>query len=442
MKAGPALALAMLTAATAASAEPGAGLSRPQALAPFFQALDEVKSGARSRPVHILQLGDSHSAADHISGALRARLQARFGEGGRGVLPPGRPFAMYTPRQVEVPPSADWRMEASFLPSSWSKTYKPGDPELKSGPFGLSGWRMVATAPGATMTVKADPEARFDRAVVCAMAGPDAGPLTVSAGEERREMALAAAKRQPVCRSFEFKLGQRLDVTAAKPGATLLSVGLFRDHGGVAVSNLGVIGTRLADFAARDDVVLAAELRAYQPDLILLAWGVNDGFEADVDGAAYEALVRQQLVRLHRLAPGVPVLVLGAPDAQTIRPDIPMDGIHNKDFDCAPLSAGERGDFSARVAGHDAALARWYAPPNLGVVREAQRKAAGEEGAAFWDWQARMGGECSAHRWAKMEPRQVRGDHIHFTSDGGDRIADMLFRDLMAGYDARRGGVD
>ena len=69
------------------------GLSGAQDLAPFFQALEDVKAGKRARPVHIIQLGDSHTAADHITGALRARLQARFGEGGRGALPPGRPFA-------------------------------------------------------------------------------------------------------------------------------------------------------------------------------------------------------------------------------------------------------------------------------------------------------------------------------------------------------------
>ena len=291
-----------------------------------------------------------------------------------------------------VPPSADWRLEASFLPASWAKTYKPGDPELRPGPYGLSGWRLVATAPGAVLSVKADPEARFDRAVVCAVAGPDAGALKVRAGGTEREMPLAAAKRQPVCRAFEVPLGQTLEVTAEKPGATLLSLGLFREAPGVVLSNLGVIGTQLSDFAARDDATLAAELHAYQPDLIVLAWGTNDGFDAEVASPEYEALVRQQLKRLHRLAPGVPVLILGAPDAQTIRPDIPMDGVHNKDFACAPLTQTERETYRDRVTNRDAALARWYAPPNLAVVREAQRRAAGEEGAAFWDWQARMGG--------------------------------------------------
>jgi lysophospholipase L1-like esterase len=438
----PALALALATLAGpgAASAQ-GAGLSGSAELAPFFRALAEAKAGKRARPVHVLQLGDSHSAADHITGALRARLQSRFGEGGRGVLPPGRPFAMYNPRQVDVAQSDGWRLEASFLPASWAKTYKPGDPEMRPGPYGLAGWRLVATRPGATVTVKADPEARFDRAVVCAVAGPRSGALKVGLGADTRAMPLDAATRQPVCRSFPVAAGQtRLELTAEGEGATVLSLGLFRSVG-VALSNLGVIGTKLSDFAARDDRTLAAELAAYQPDLIVLAFGTNDGFEPEIDAAAYEALVRRQIARLKRLAPGAAVLLLGAPDAQTIRPDIPMDGEHNKDFGCEPLSAEESRGYARLVAEKSPRLARWYAPPNLAVVRSSQRKAAAAEGVAFWDWQARMGGDCSAHRMAKADPRQVRGDHIHFTSDGAEHIADLLWRDLQDAHTAWRGGA-
>ena len=142
---------------------PADGLSGADTLAPFFQALQAVKSGARTRPVHIIQLGDSHTAADHITGALRARLQANFGEGGRGAMPPGRPFAGYAPRQVDIAQSDGWRLEASFLPGNWTaaqRAAKPGQPapvEAGPGPYGLSGWRLVSSRPGATLTLTADP---------------------------------------------------------------------------------------------------------------------------------------------------------------------------------------------------------------------------------------------------------------------------------------------
>jgi lysophospholipase L1-like esterase len=416
------------------------GIADPQALAPFFQALDDVKSGKRTRPVHIIQLGDSHTAADTISGALRARLQAQFGEGGRGALPPGRPFAAYNPRQITVEQSDGWRLEASFLPSSWAKATpgKPVDPAAPvsaKGPYGLSGWRLVSTRAGATVTLKADPEARFDRATICAMASPQSGGLTVTAGDSVRTLALNT-EPGAVCRDFVFAgLQTKLELRSEAAPATLLSFATFRS-GGVVVSNLGVIGTQVRDFSARDDRIVAAELKAYEPDLIILAFGTNDGFEPGVDGRAYEGVMRAELQKLKRLAPGVPILVMGPPDADTVRPDIPEDGKANFGFACSALSPSEVAGYAKLVTDKSPDLARWYPPPALQVVREAQGRAAVAEGAAFWDWSARMGGACSAHALSKLEPRLVRGDHVHFTSDGGRLVADLLSSDLMQAYRA------
>ena len=210
-----------------------------------------MKSGARARPVHIIQLGDSHTAADHITGALRARLQANFGEGGRGAMPPGRPFAAYAPRpgrhhavrrdgasrpaSATPPPTGPQRNSAA----------KPGQPahavEPGPGPYGLSGWRLVSTRPGATLTLTADPEAAFDHATVCALAGPGAGAILVTAGDTHERIDLDAPASATVCRVFVFKTRQaRLDLTADGAPVALLSFATFRDGGGVALSNFGV----------------------------------------------------------------------------------------------------------------------------------------------------------------------------------------------------------
>lgn len=427
-----ALAGMLLTTASPTMSQPAvdgpSGLSGAQALQPFFSALDALKAGRRHAPVQILQIGDSHSAADYIASGVRARLQARFGEGGRGVLPPGVPFKAYSPRQIDVTQSDGWTLEPSF--------------PLKdaSGPFGLSGWRLVSKTPGARLVMTADPEATFDRAVVCGLAGPDAGALTIKAGESSTVVSFGGAAPAPVCRTVPFDARSKtLELSADGGPVTLLSFGAWRSSGGVSLSNLGVIGAELYDFAARDDSILKAELSAYAPDLIVLAFGTNEGFRKALDAAAYEQLVRAQIQRLKRMAPGAAILLLGPPDANTVRPDIPEDGIHDLNFACAPLTPAEVAAYPQLVAEKSPALARWYAPPALGEVREAQRRAAAAEGAAFWDWQARMGGECSAHSLSRPGVGLVRGDHVHFTSDGGDLIAAMLSRDLLAAYDAAGG---
>ena len=425
------LAAAVLASAWPAGAEPGvSGLSGAEALKPFFQALHALKDGRRTTPVEILQIGDSHTAGDFISSGIRARLQARFGEAGRGVLPPGVPFKFYGPRQVDVSQSSGWRMEPSF-------PLTPGAPSV----FGLSGWRLVSERSGATVAMNADPEALFDRVKLCALAAPRAGQLVISAGSSRTRIALGRGAPGPRCVTVGFEAPQRsLEIIAEGRPVTLLSFGTWRWRAGVSLSNLGVIGTELFDFEARSDALMRAELKAYNPQLILLAYGTNDGNRKLLDAAAYEQLTRAQIRRLKRLAPGAAILVMGAPDSNTTRPDIPEDGVHDLNFACAPLTAEELADYPQRVAAQDPALARWYPPPNLAPVREAQRRAAAAEGAAFWDWSARMGGPCTAHKLSRPGVGLMRGDHVHFTNDGGEMIAGLLTDDLMAAYAAEGGG--
>ena len=153
---------------------------------------------------------------------------------------------------------------------------------------------------------------------------------------------------------------------------------------------------------------------AWRPALIILAFGTNEGFDDRLDARAYEALLRGQIVRLRRLAPGASLMLLGAPDAL-------RNGVSNG---CS--ADGRRGP-----------------PPSLAVVRDVQRRVAADMGVAFWVWHGRMGGDCSADRLAtRGEPFMLR-DRVHFSSAGADWIGGALHADLKTAYgawSARRGG--
>ncbi|RZJ82863.1 MAG: hypothetical protein EON88_29695, partial [Brevundimonas sp.] len=199
-------------------------------------------------------------------------------------------------------------------------------------------------------------------------------------------------------------------------GAVIDSVRLDGAARGVMVSNLGRVGASLRDLAARDEATAAAELAAWRPDLIVLAFGVNEGFDDGLDGAAYETLLRGQVARLRRLAPGASLMLLGAPDA---------------------LRGGTAGGCSA-----DGLRAP---PPKLAVVRDMQRRVAADLGVAFWDWHGRMGGDCSSDRLALRAEPLMRGDRVHFTSAGADWIGGVLSGDLTGAYDrwkAATGGTE
>ena len=377
-----------------------------RALTPYFDALQARGALEGAPPVHILQIGDSHSAGDSITGAWRDALQARYGSGGRGVLPPGDPYWGFIPHGVHIDQTAGWRVEATF-----GKAAPPADQPVV---FGLSGFRLTSDQPGATIGLTATPQEAFDRLIVCAITGPDAGGYVLTLGGAAQTVSLAAPAPGVDCHSFSAGALTTTAVLSTQGGpVTLLSWASFRP-GGVVVSNLGVVGAQLRHFARADNAAMAAELRAYAPDLIVLEFGTNEAFGTHFDPAAYEATVREEIARLKRLSGGAPMLIFGAPDAGTDRRELS----HNAEP--AP------GDPTAA----EAASGGWFPPPALSAIRAAQRRAAAAEGAAVWDWGDRMGGPGVAQSWVAAMPPLMRHDHVHYTTDGGAMVARLLQEDL------------
>ncbi|MEO6216795.1 MAG: GDSL-type esterase/lipase family protein [Sphingomonas sp.] len=381
------------------------------ALAPYFAKLAAVKAAPGMPPLHILQIGDSHTAGPAITGAWRAMLQARFGGGGRGILPPGRPYDGYITHGVTASMSPGWSISATFGKAA----------HAPRALLGLSGFSLTSTQRGAGMALNADPGNGFDRFTLCAIAGPEAGGVTVRFdGEEQGRLDFTAPATGPKCLMIRSAAPRNsVAITADAAGLTITSWALFRDDGGIALSNLGVIGSQLAHFGRTDDAVLAEELKAYKPDLIVLAFGTNEGFAPRFDPAAYEASLRLQIARLRRLSGDVPMLMLGAPDALSrqpaLRANAPGDVV-----DCEPAQPG-------------AARPPLFAPPALAAVRSIQRRIASELRVAWWDWQAAMGGPCAARSWVQRDVPLMRGDYVHFNTAGGLEIARRLQDDLDRG---------
>ncbi|MBX9460562.1 MAG: hypothetical protein KL785_05160 [Brevundimonas sp.] len=378
-----------------ASVCPG-GLCQPEALERVFEALAASEAERRPGPVHILQIGDSHTAGDRITGKLRATLQARFGDGGRGVLPPGIPHGGYSPMQVEV------------TANGWSITPAPpasrGD--LPAAGVGLAGVRAITIGPGAELRLRQAP--REEIASIISICGEGQGRLRVEADHEVwEERSFDEDERGRSCQ-YMLTNGWPEEIVLRPLDSTLtLHDVRLSALAGVTVSNLGMVGATLRDLAARDDAVVAMQLANWRVQLIVLAFGTNEGFEEGLDAAGYEALLRGQVDRLRRLAPDASLMILGAPDA---------------------LRSGVEGGCSA-----DGLRAP---PPSLAVVRDVQRRVAADLGVAFWDWHGRMGGDCSADRLALGAEPLMRGDRVHFTSAGADWIGGILAGDLLAAYEA------
>jgi lysophospholipase L1-like esterase len=401
-------------------------------LSPVLAKLATARRG-RGPAVHILQIGDSHTAGDAVTGAWRDLLQARYGAGGRGVLAPGRPYDGYITRGVTATMSTGWTIGAIFGKNSAAP--RP--------PLGVSGFSMVSNRPDATMTLRSDTSATmFDRFVLCGVAGPNAGSVTVSFdGATPSRLDFTTPDIRPMCRTINTDTPHAsVDIAAEFPGLTLTSWGTFRTgNGGVVLSNVGVVGSQLQHFARTDDTVISEEMNAYAPDLIVLAFGTNEGFSPRFDALAYEATLRSQIARLQHLSGGVPILLLGAPDSLTRNaalranaPGLPLECEAAPAFLASPTVPRDAMVQPLPTAVSATPKGPLFAPPALADVRRIQRQVAGDMGLAYWDWQSRMGGPCTARDWVQRPVPLMRGDYVHFKSGGGQEIARLLQADLDA----------
>lgn len=353
--------------------------------------LREARSGGE--PVHILQIGDSHTAGDMITHGLRTRLQARYGHGGRGVLAAGKPYRGYLTFGVTASESEGWISNVIF-----GNRWQPGGPAL-----GLSGFTRTARAAGETLGVTTDSnEFDFDRAIVCALTGPAQGSVALRMGGHVENWSLRAPAAGASCRTLTSRqpVSSAAITTLDDSPVSITSFATFRGNGGVVVSNVGVVGAQLEHFGRTDANVLRQEMAAYRPDLIVLAYGTNEGFSPRLTAPEYESVLRAQVARIRRYAGGdVPIMILGAPDA------------------------------ASRDAGMGSGCGSgWFTPNLLGSVRSIQRRVARELRLSFWDWEQAMGGRCASQAW--LGQGLMRGDMVHFTREGGDRIGAMIFADL------------
>jgi lysophospholipase L1-like esterase len=408
LTAGPACAQTMPDApGTAyAPAHPlGSELVNARALAPFLAKL--TQAAASTPPLSIVQIGDSHTAGDMFTNGWRKRWQAEYGSGGRGTSAVGRPYQGYLTWGVTARQSPEWMTNALF-----------GKARVANGALlGLSGFTATAAHAGAWLQLRADgPDFTFDQFGLCGLTGPNQGsvritltPVSPGAVQTTSLYSFAAAVPGSAC----FNLAAPTPSSAAaittlddRP-VQLTSWSSTRSAGGVIVSNLGVVGARLAHFTRNDDQVLALELRQARPDLLVVAFGTNEGFDPSLKLDEAETVLRTQIARLRRLiGHDVPILLIGPPDAASNRPEVALPGM------AETVNCGSG----------------WYVPGNLARVRQLQIRLAQTLNLGFWDWQSAMGGPCSTMAWVAQGLQ--RGDHVHFTVDGGRLMGNALAADL------------
>lgn len=365
-------------------------LERPAALIGLFDALAKLEAKTTTEDVIITQFGDSHTAADWQTGPMRRLLELRFGDGGRGFVPIGRPWKAWSQDDILTGITGEW----TTLMNHPTVRRPTGD-----GVFGVSGIAMASRQPGARAWL--DVLEGTSRAELAYLEQPGGGSFDLVVDSTVTRITTRAEQRRSAFRPLLLGDLHRhhLEVRPLGDGEVrIFGVALDRVEPGLVYDAFGINGARIATMSW-NEAAWIEDLRHRAPALVILAYGTNDAVDLETSLDAFEAGLTETLARVRRALPGASCLVLGPPD---------------------------RGN-----------------APRLVETVARERRAAETSKRAFYDQLAAMGGPGSMLRWAKEAYPRGQPDHVHLTRTGYTELGRMFVEDLLKAYDlwrARRPG--
>ncbi len=378
-------------------------LAGSTALGPFFDRLEALERGETNR-VRVLWLGDSHVAADLLTGQARRLLQARFGDGGPGLVLPGNPWRFFRHDRARSHGNGGFetlglgRDVVDPLVGLWGVALSPqgeGSASLEAT-FAEAEVVVLAPAGEGCLSVRIDGVTAFAGDVGDAVDGVS-GPCARVDGAILRSGGVVAFLEP----DGASEAPRTLDVRDACGGAVrVLGADLRSGRAGILVDSVGINGAEIDWLGRPDRELRRVLLERLDPALVVVSFGTNEMGRPDLVPDEYEAAAVELLLALREDAPGAALLVTG-----------PVD----------------RGSRSKR-------LARLLAANEPTVIR-ALGAAAEAAGGAFVDQRALMGGEGSIRTWA------ARGlaarDLVHLSRSGYERLAERVVELLLRAYDDR-----
>lgn len=361
-----------------------------KALDGFFKRmdkLDRVKDGV----VRVLQLGDSHIAADYITRTTRAQLQDRFGNAGRGFVAADQ-RAEYGGRRIDR--------------KNWERL-RCVDPKGPGNPFGFAGMYLESQSSGAELTYELEPD--DDDLVIYYQAQPKGANLKVFA---ETELLATVSTKNKKAKSLverieipEHRLGGAVPPTLLKiaadgPNVKVFGLSFESLKPGFLYDSIGPVGADARVYLGMDPVSMGEQLDALRPDLIVIMVGGNDALmirKGERTIAQVKADHEALITRLQGHLPTADCLVFG------------------------PMDAAERLNDGTLVS-----------KTFIKEVRDLQRELALQKGCAFWDAYEAMGGAGSFGRWLKAGI--MNEDLIHPRAKGGDLLGHLFAQALINAY--------
>lgn len=336
-------------------------------------------SALTQRSLHIVQLGDSHTAGDTMTDALRQRLQARMGDGGMGWAMP-----MYFSGQRMARFGYD---NVDFTPIS--SRHEFGENYTLGGMIAKPLWH------GATLTLKAKQFEQPQKLYIS---------LRQSVGDGRFIAQDARGQRFALQTTPKDGQWQLVAITATLPvtlyndGANRSAIGgwwAFNPSGrGAVVSAIGINGAELSYWNRWNASAWQRELSLIRPNLLVLAYGTNEAYN-NVSSETVRQELTKRIRQIRTTSPQTAILIMSAPE----------------------VLKSTSGDCGVR-------------PQTLTQIQKVQREVAQTERTLYWDWQGAMGGQCSMKWWIRQG--KASSDGVHFSKVGYEEFGYRFAEDLLS----------
>lgn len=357
----------------------------PSPLRHFFAALSDLGSGKRRDHVHVVWLGDSHTAADLWTHAVRRALQERFTVGGPGFVHLGLKRTRHSQVKTEV--LGSWQR----LPTQPSRTQPFAD-----GVFGLGGMR-------ATAKEGAIAKARPREGTVPGVAhwslfyrAPVRSSFQIKLGGQTETVRGAAATSNEISRlDLEAPADAELVFTRIAGMPELYGASIEGSTPGVVLDTLGIDGARVRTPLAWQENSWEHLLAQRKADLVVLAYGTNEVFES-YEPTEYIAYYRELMGRVRAASPEADCWFIGPTDVM-------------------------------QSEGHS--------HPRVAQISSAQATAAAELGCLYVGAHRLMGGEGSYAEWQTSKPALAGNDGVHLTARGYQELGRLTAEFLFDAYE-------
>lgn len=422
----PPLAANTNTAAPAPAAAPPAATVAPPVNAATNQPPDVVAARASSAPspaapkpqrgLVILQIGDSHTAADYFSGEVRAKLQQRYGNGGVGYIDAGKPTVGVRSGTMKISVSPGW-------------TYHAIQRSDNVGEFWMSGFNAVASAAGEVLTFTSDTPVPFDQIEIEALRQPGGGAIDISLdGTVKNSTDLNGQAVEPVVLRLRpdgaptDRVHQVEIRTRGAGTVSIASIGIYQKQSGVSYNNVGYPGATIDLLNKFDAKLMADDLRRLDPQIVVLVFGTNEASKPNLDAARYEKNYEKAVGRITAALPNAKIVLVGPPDGAE-RP-WHCAGKGPPDAACHPAPPSAPGASTTEPADCE-----WHTIAHLDLVRDVEKRIAERHGFTYWNWASIMPGDCASQQWVAAS--MMTPDHVHFTPAGYVKGADQFVQVLI-----------